>query len=888
MTIISSWLTRLYALAILAFPASHRAVFRTEMLDTFRQALRHHQGWAGVRFGVAASVNAVGAGVGERRRQRQSRASSGRGVSLAGLGSDLLLGTRALMQAKAFTFVSVVSLGVGMGLVMAIVILLRILTGAPPGIETTRVVEVLIAPQGDLRARAGDWAIETWFYPDFMELRRAETGMTVAGWATGSTQVDLPTGGSRRARAMWATENYFNTLGLSLAEGRGFDDRETQPVVVVSHRLWQTMLNSRADVVGSTLLINGVAHTVVGLAPEGFVRHLAGEQMPSNLLYLPLQQHPLAAGSEGDRFSRERDWVRVLGRLNDDVDIAHAGAAVESLMAGLAAEHPDTNADRRAMVAPYAAMGASNSADIVVARTIMLGASGLVLLIVCLNVSGMVLVRSARREREIAVRLALGASRLRLMQYLLAESLVLALLGGALAASVLYGIASGAAWWFDTPLMDPRMRPDVLNVLVSIGLCFVTSLFFGLIPAIRFSRPTMVGALKDESAGGGGRRVGRTHRIAATFQAAIAIPFLVIAVIKLDQVRTTATADLGFSTEGLYALPINQGDTVPPLATIRASLERAPGVSSVTLADGMPLDFIGRYVRTGADAGVPPRWIHVTRIDTRFMETMDIPLLMGRPIVGQDRSGGELVTVLTEPLARSLFPDGDVLGRQLTLTWDGGAHGTYTVVGVTADMVASQMASPRQQLFVALAQHPPDRVLVIARASAPLESVEASLVQILPDFDRALLNSSLVTGEALVRRSMNDLATQSAVAAACGGVALILTALGVFGVVGFLVAARTREIGVRIALGASRTRVLGMVLGDTVRLVVPGVAVGLGLGLLAVRSNSFELAIYDLGIVEPLTYVAAAGITIGVALLSGLSPARRAARVEPIIAMRSE
>src|SRR5690606_29734652 len=158
MNMLSSWLTRLYALAIFAFPASHRAVFRAEMLDTFRQALSRHRGWAGVRFGVAAALNAIAAGVGERRRERQRhvRSTTGRGISLTGLGSDLLLAARALRQAKAFTAVSVVSLGVGMGLVMAIVILLRILTGAPPGIETARVVEVLIAPQGDLRARAGE------------------------------------------------------------------------------------------------------------------------------------------------------------------------------------------------------------------------------------------------------------------------------------------------------------------------------------------------------------------------------------------------------------------------------------------------------------------------------------------------------------------------------------------------------------------------------------------------------------------------------------------------------------------------------------------------------------------------------------------------------------
>lgn len=887
MNIISFWAARLYAVAVLAFPSQHRAVFRAEMLDTFRQELARRDGFARVRFAVAATMNAIVAGIGERRRQHQT-ASRSAGFSLTGLGADLILATRALMQAKSFTVVSVVSLGVGMGVVMAMVTLLRIFTGAPPSIETTRLVEVLIAPQGELRTRTGDWAIETWFYPDFLELRQIDAGMAVSGWATGSTQVEVPSVGKRRSRTMWATANYFDTLGVSLARGRGFDDTETEPVVVVSHRLWQTMLGSDPEVVGSTLLVNGIAHTVVGLAPEGFVRHLSGEEMPANQLFLPLHQHALASGPLGNRVSRDQDWIRVLGRLHDGVEITQANAAIESLMAGLAASHPDTNADRRSIIEPYSAMGARNRGDIVVVRTALLSASGLVLLVVCLNVSGMMLVRGARREREIAVRLALGASRKRLMQYLLAESFVLALLGGALAASVLYSLAAGAAWWFEQPLTDPRMRPDAIGVLVSIGLCFVTSLFFGLMPALRFSRPTMISALKDESAGGGGRRVGRTHRITAAVQAAIAIPFLVIAGIKLDQVRNTATADLGFSLEGLYALPLTEGDDAPPLDIVREQLARVPGVDAVTVSDGLPLDFIGRYVRTGDDAGVAPRWIHFTRIDTRFMETMKIPMLSGRSISEDDRAGSPLATVLAEPLAKSLFPNGDALGRQLTLTRDGGASGVYTVVGIAADVVASQMASPRQQLFVALAQHPAERVYVVARASARLEGMQASLEQILPDFDRAQLQSSLLTGDLIRRRSMNDLATQSAVAAVCGGVALVLTALGVFGVIGFLVASRTREIGVRIALGASRIRVLAMVLTDTVTLIAPGVVVGLLLASAAVSFEGFELSFYDLGIVEPLTYAFAAGVTVLVALLSSLSPARRAAKVEPLIAMRTE
>jgi putative ABC transport system permease protein len=485
------------------------------------------------------------------------------------------------------------------------------------------------------------------------------------------------------------------------------------------------------------------------------------------------------------------------------------------------------------------------------------------------------------------VRLAMGATRRRLIQTLLAESLVLALLGGALATGVVFGAPSVIAWWVGQPLPDPRLRPDATMALISLGLCFVTSLTFGLMPALRFSRPGLVSALKDESGSGGSRRVGRSHRITAAIQAGIAVPFLVICGLKLDNVRITATADLGFATAGLYAMPVD-AEISPSPATIRRNLELAPGVTSVTFADGLPLDFNARESRIAKEGDANPRWVHMTRVDTGYLETMGIPLLQGRPITAEDRDGSVPVALLSRPLAARMFPAGDAVGHTLSLRLRDNTLQTLTVIGVTGDLVASQMASPRPQMFVPLAQHPAERLMAIARATASTESMQASFERVLPGMDAHLVQASLVTGASLIERSRWDLFSHSAVAGACAAIALVLTALGVFGVVGFMVATRTREIGVRIALGASRPRVLAMVLRDTVRLVVPGVVVGLALAVYLVRSDDFELAFYDLGVVEPLAYAAAAAVTIGVAVLSGFPSARRAAKVEPIVAMRTE
>jgi hypothetical protein len=260
--------------------------------------------------------------------------------------------------------------------------------------------------------------------------------------------------------------------------------------------------------------------------------------------------------------------------------------------------------------------------------------------------------------------------------------------------------------------------------------------------------------------------------------------------------------------------------------------------------------------------------------------------LSGRSITPEDRRGGTLVAVLSQPLAVRLFPDGDAIGRQVSLSLDNNAQQSLTVVGITADVVTSQMGSPRPQLWVPLAQHPSTRVMVIARAANARESAQSIFQQALPELDRNLVQAGFVTGDQLIKDSMWDLFTHSAVAGACAAIALVHTALRVFGLVGFMVATRTREIGVRIALGASRLRVLGMVLKDTVTLVVPGVIVGLIPAAFLIRME--DMSYYALGLAEPLAYLFAAVVTIGSALLSGLPPARRAAKVGPIVAMKSE
>ena len=777
------------------------------------------------------------------------------------MARDLIYALRSLAKARAFTFVCVASLGVGMGTVIAILMLVRAIFGTPPLVNTDGLVELLVRPQGDLKART-DGDIDTWAYPDFVDLSNTGTGMTLAGWVFGDTI--LRAAGSDeplRVPAMYVSANYFRTIGVNLGTGTGFDglgpNAAASPVVVIDHDLWQNRLGARADIVGSTISLNRVAHVVVGVSPRRFRGHVGPEDSPDVQLWIPLEQHPRLTASADFKFNREIEWVKVIGRLSPETSLAEAQARASAVMLGIAEQHPSTNKDKSAAaVEPYHPMGSRARGEVAIAQGVFVGLSGTILFIVCLNVSGMMLVRAAIREREFSVRQALGASRARLMQYILAESLVLALMGGLVAVFIVFGIPAGLLWDFEIWHRDLDLfRPDVWTYLMCAGLCFVTTGVFGLLPAIRFSRPNIVTALKDD-AGGGGRRVGRLHRWTAAIQAGVAVPFLVIGGVKLDQVRTAAGADVGFQPAGLFAARVdlsggghNDVARTGPflLKQLTQNLEQATGVTGVAVADGMPLDFRERTARVVPEGDTRPARAHTTRVDDSFFETLGIGLVRGRGFTPQDKAGSELVVVLSEPLADRLFPGQDAVGRRVsfaleslplpvsgpnrqTLTADAPAP-TFTVVGVTRDVVTSQMGTERPQMFVPLAQHPVMSVVLIARATSPDAMMVASFKNAIAGVDPDFAPSTMTTGARIIRRSVVDLATHSAMAAVCAVIVLTLAALGVYGVIGFMVATRTREIGVRMALGATRPRVLRTVLGDSVKVVVPGICLGLVLAI---------------------------------------------------------
>jgi predicted permease len=816
---------------------------------------------------------------------------------LSNIWNDLLHAARSLAKARAFTFVCVVSLGIGMAPVIAIPYLSQILTIQPPGLKTEGLVEIITTRVG---SRA---ATDSWSYPDYADLRDANTGMALVGWTYGQSEVQKDS-----VRAMFVSTNYFQTMGVTLARGAGFS-ATGEPAVILGYRYWQNYFASDPDIIGKTLTLDDIPHVVTGIAPAQFDGHLSGNGEVA--VFLPLETHPRF---RTDGTDRSKEWVLIHGRLMPGVTVAQASAAISAVTSSLAKQFPSTNENKSGIAAPYDAFGNLAKSRLAVIQAVGLTLTGMVLLVVCLNISGMVQVRSAMRERELSIRQAIGATRRQLIQYMLSEAIIMAGLGAILASLVLFNLLSLRSLLTDSPLppqMQEALRMNLPTIGFCAGLCLLTSLAFGLLPAVRFSRPAILSALKDD-AGVGGRRVGRVQRVTAALQVAIAVPLIVMSGISLDRVRSTATADLGFAADLLYAVPLKVDDAKVANAdsrirSVRDNLAKANGVAGASLADGLPLAFRGDTVRTALqpDANAAPRFIrvHVTRVDNDYLNTMGIALLRGRGFAADDRPGAELVTIISKTLAEQLFPNaeaGEAIGRRLIFGNDEETTQTLNVVGICGDFPTAQMSTPREQLLLPLAQQPSQELFLIARSmpGEPPQKMTATLENAARDFDPenrgfgtaedgTALYPNVVTGVWLRKHSVDDFLTQSAVAGIAGSVILTLSALGIYGVVGLMVATRTRELAVRVALGASRRRVLGMVLFDVVKLVLPGVVVGLILTAAFIRLKGEDMGI-PLSDVEYLSYVVGAAVAVLISVIAGLAPARRAASVQPMVAMRSE
>jgi putative ABC transport system permease protein len=822
------------------------------------------------------------------------------------LKRDLSHAVRSLSKDRAFALVCIISLGIGIGAMVALATFTRMLLSPARGIDPHGLVEVLVLPQGPLRAKAGEWALEPWSYPDYQALRDADTGMAITGWARESSEFGDPTSDGKappRVATMYVSSNYFSTFGVSLSRGTGFDPAvddgpSAEARVVLSDDFWKTRMSSDPAVIGKSIKLDGVPYVVTGVTPAEFRGHFHFFQAPGSVVFVPLERHPRLKANANLRNDRATDWVRIHARLHDGVDLARASGLVTATMTGLAQRFPSTNEFKSATVEPYRSIGAAGRPESQQIFAVLYGLTGAVLLIVCLNISGMMLVRGARRERELSIRAALGADRRRLLQHLFFEAVCLAFAGGAASAFVLFGIPAIIGWWMKMPV-PPEIDFDATGAAIAAGLCLVVSVLFGLLPAIRFSLPNLLPALKDDS-GGGGRKTIRVHRIAVMVQVAIAIPFLVVSGVMIDRTRT---ADFGFPTDGLVAarLPKPSASKLEAgfsIRKLRDNLQQASGVRAVAVAAGMPIDFDYREFRVGNNKAEFAT-AQVTRVGENFLEAVGAPLLRGRTITADDGLTDAPVAVISEPLAKLLFAGREAIGERVSVSLAEAKEQEFTVIGVSADFATSQLTTIRPQILLSLPAALGPSLYVITRGAPGSEphlksALEAGLRDLGVESEHGVAFPGIVTGQELVEKSKGDLIAEGAAVGVAGGLVLILSALGIVGVVGFMVATRTREIAVRMALGSSRLRVFRLMLVDIVKLVVPGVVGGLFLAAILIRTMNnvmgtpLTLGTKPLGAMEPAIYAIASLIAVGAALLAGLPAARRATTVQPMVAIKSE
>jgi len=806
---------------------------------------------------------------------------------------DLRYAVRTLLRRPGFTAVAVATLALGIGANTAIFSAVhRFLLSPPPFADPQGLMVVYETSSGGGK---GPVAV-----PNYLDLQRE--ARSFAGLEVFSPNFfNLAGGGERpeRVEGVRVTPGFFPLLGVEMKLGRGLPESagfgpsgtSAERVAVLGHGLWQRRFGADPDVLGSTLRVNEEPFTIVGVLGEDF--RMPWSRQPDVWL-------PLAVWSDEFLVRGSHNNTLMLGRLAPGVTPAAADAEVKTVYAELEREYPGTNTDHTAGVEPLAEQLVE---DVRPALLVLWAAVGFVLLIACANLANLTLARAAGRRREMAVRRALGADRLRLVRQLLTESALLGLLGSAVGLLLgAWGIEALRAAAAGTPEAEALgLHPPVLVFSVALGL--LTGLAVGLVPALSASRTAAGGLAASLAEGGrGGERSGRRlRRLLVAAEIAMALVLLIGAGLMIASFRQLAGIDTGFTVEhrlvasvllpeGTYADDARRRDLYDRLLE---RLAGRPEVASAAFASPLPLTNATSSASVDVEGrdngpGKSPSFRYST-VSPGYFETMGIPLLAGRPLRAGDGPQAPKVMLIDELTAERLWPGESehgeaAVGRRLR---PNGYDDWYTIVGVVASVIHHGIDRPREpHVYYSLEQRTPDRGhLVVATVGAP-ESAAAALRE-----ELAALDPDLPLGEveSLAERRSDALESYwypMLLLGAFAFLALALAALGIYGVMAYAVAQRTREIGLRMALGAARRQVLSLVLGDAARVTATGLVVGLAGGVALSRLMAGLL--YGVAPGDPVTLAAVTALLAAVALAACWLPARRAARVEPTVALRWE
>jgi putative ABC transport system permease protein len=834
------------------------------------------------RFGELGSVRRACLAIDTRVARRSRRLEF-----LGDLWRDARFAWRSLRRQPGFLAAILLTLGIGIGANSAIFTVVRATLLRPlPYAEPERLVHLW-----ELTPTASSGRSEA-SHPDYLDLK--SRNRSLAG-LEGYDATNVTLSGEaipRRAQGMRVTPGFFRLMGVLPAIGRSFAPEERAPnapaVVVLSSGYWQRVLGGDPAVLQRTVAIDGRAHRVIGVLPPRFQFAPAGEAE----LWLPLDR---SAEGLAERFNH---WLNLVGRLRPGVTLAAARADLSGLMARLASEYPETNQGRGLLAVPLRDEVMGEIRPIVLA---LFGAVGLVLLIGCANIASLLLARALARQRELAVRVALGAGRRRLMRQLLAESLLIAGLGGLLGAAlaplgVQYLIGRLPGHFVDRLPFLREVQVDGVVLLYALGIALLTGVGFGLLPALQAARASSAELLRGDRVTGGGRRL-RDALVVA--ELALTTGLLVAAGLLGRSLQNLLATDLGFQPERVLTFRIAlagsryQSGAAQQLF-FESLLERTRGLPGVTRAgavSNLPLNGGGTntFRVEGQPEPEPSQRAEATMrgVAAEYFQAMGIRLVSGRGFDSRDDSVSAPVVVLSESLARRLVPGGSALGARLRFY--AFPASAWTVVGVVGDVKTGSLdAEPPPTIYYSHRQGPENRMALVIRTEGDptaltglIRAAVAELDATLPVYGVGAMAGQVDASPALSARRF-PLTLITAFAAA----ALLLAIIGIYGVINYSVTQRTREMGVRMALGASASQLVRSVLRQGVQLAGLGILIGTLLAFSA--SRVLVSLLYGVSPGDPLTYLGV-GLLLGlVTLAASWLPARRAARVDPLTALRAE
>ena len=818
---------------------------------------------------------------------------------------DVRHGARVLRKSPGFSAVAILSLALGIGANTTIFTVVNAILLHPlPVKDISQVVELDTI---DTKTHVG-FANATKLGLSFRNFQDYQKQNEVLSGTACILPLPLTWSGGAEARQVngqMVSANYFDVLGLQPAAGRFFlPDEDTKlssnNVAVISYSFWANKLGADPNEVGKTLTLNAMPYTVIGVGPKGFKGTFtfgSAEQ-----IWIPTSMYPQVLTGFAKEFFNDRRFLNALafGRLKPGIGISQAEASLKTIASELEKDFPKDNGGRSIALTPLAeaAVGVNQHDQIALAGTMMMTVVGLVLLIACANLANLLLARAARREREMGLRAALGASRPRLIRQMLTECILLSLIGGGAGLALAYA-GRTVLWSFRPPFIQADSIDLSLdsNVLIfTLGISLLTGLLFGVAPAFKASVPDLADTLK---LGGRGGSIGwgrnKLRSLLVVSEIALSLVALVGAGLFIRSMRDAQKMDPGFESKNLFMLAFDLGalhyDEGHGQQFLRAAVERAnaaPGVKGAAIASNFPLG--GGFARTvfpeGEDetTGYRGTLTQLDDITPGYFDALRIPLVRGRLFTDADRKDTASVAIINEAMAKKFWPNQEAIGKRFHFFGDTVLR---EVVGISHNSVVNAIGEvPPPLVYLPVTQdYAPAATLQVQTTGKP-ESVIAGVRAQIQSLEPNLAITNVQTIGQIIDQGLWAPEMGAALLTLFGGLAMILAAVGVYGVLAYSVTQQTREIGIRMAMGAERRDVLGLVVGQGLKLAGAGLVLGILVSFALTRQLSsllFGVSAYD-----PWTYGSVTVILVVVALLACYIPARRATRVDPLVALRYE